>query len=81
MIELTYCEAERRVKIVRATNEVKLVIDQQVFIIPADEFDAYLQSIQIRLKQGKEFDALWTDSRAEILEFYFDREEGEDGVE
>lgn len=81
VIELTFGEAERRIKIDHATHEVKNFIDRQAFVIPADEFDAHLRSIQVMLDQEKAFEALWTDSRAEIPEFYFDREEGEDGAE
>jgi len=54
---------------------VRNLIDRQSFIIPEDEFDAHLQSIRIMLEQQKDVDGLWTDSRAEIPGFYFDRDD------
>jgi len=77
VIELFFGEADRRAKIVQRTQEVRNFIDLQSFILPEGEFDTLWQSIILMLEQQKDVDGLWTDSRAEIPEFYFDRDDGE----
>jgi hypothetical protein len=77
VIDLFFGEAERRIKIKKSPIQVENFIDRQLFVIPKGEFDAHLQSIHLMLDQEKDFNALWTDSRATIPEFYFDREEVE----